>query len=122
MRVHSFLLPALFLVALSAFPAQAATGPLVLSGQITFFNDSGTFLIDLGGMAVGKTLGGKLSNVVTRDGAGAFVRKSIPAGALVTFTVVKRGAYPEGTIRYAGHDLGQWLVSKNLATPVKGTP
>ncbi|WP_407539533.1 hypothetical protein Q0M94_15360 [Deinococcus radiomollis] len=122
MRVRSLLLPALFLAALGAFPAQAATVPLVLSGQLTFFNDSGTFLIDLGGMSVGKTLGGKLSNVVTRDGAGAFVKKSIPAGALVTFTVLKKGAYPEGTIRYAGHDLGEWLVSKNLATLVGKTP
>ncbi|MGY2892278.1 hypothetical protein [Deinococcus sp. UYEF24] len=122
MRVRPLLLSALFLAALGAFPAQAVTAPPVLSGQIPFFNDSGAFLIDLGGMAVGKTLGGKLSNVVTLDGAAAFVKKSIPAGALVTFTVMKKGAYPEGTIRYAGHDLGEWLVSRHLATPVGSAP
>ena len=121
MRVSSLLLSVLSLAALCGSPVYAAA-PLVLTGQLTFFNDSGAFLLDLGGMTVGKTLGGKLSNVLTRDGAGAFVKKSIPAGAIVTFTVVKKGAYPEGTIRYAGHDLGAWLVSQKLATPLGTAP
>ncbi|WP_424949307.1 hypothetical protein [Deinococcus sp.] len=110
-------------LALCMLPAAAlAEAPLTVNGQITFFNDAGTFMLDLGGMSVGKTLGGKLSNVVPRDGAAAFIRKSIPSGALVSFTVTKKGAYPEGTIRYAGRDLGEWLVSRNLATPIAKAP
>jgi hypothetical protein len=92
-----------------------ARAPLVLTGQLTFFNDSGAFLLDLGNMGAGKSLAGKLIGVEVRSGAGDFVKKNIPVGALVSFTVIRKGAYPEGTITYAGHDLGQWLVSKKLA-------
>ena len=42
--------------------------------------------------------------------------------ARLGFTVTKKGANPEGTIQYAGRDLGAWLVSRNLATPVGKAP
>ena len=110
-------LPRLLLfLALGISGMGMAQAPLALRGQLTFFNDSGAFLLDLGNMGAGKSLAGKLIGVEVKSGAGDFVKKNIPVGALVSFTVIRKGAYPEGTISYAGHDLGQWLVSRKLAT------
>ncbi len=106
------------LLALTLPPTlAAASAPLTVQGQITFFNDSGTFLLDLGGMGVGKTLAGKLTGVQTLPGTMEWIKKTIPTGALVKFTVLKPGAYPEGTLSFAGKDVGALLIAAKLANP-----
>jgi hypothetical protein len=96
-----------------------AAGLPSLKAKISFFNDDGAFLLDLGATSTttGHSLGGKLANVVTGPGTAAFVKKVIPDGAVITFTVIKKGAYPEGTITFAGKDLGRLLVANKLAKP-----
>ncbi|WP_407539065.1 substrate-binding domain-containing protein [Deinococcus radiomollis] len=68
----------------------------------------------MGGTGLGKGLTAKLAGVVTKPGAGAFIKKFVPSGSLVTFNILKKGQVPEGTIIYGGRDLGEWLVSRNL--------
>jgi hypothetical protein len=114
-RLSRMLVAAALLVASSGL----AAGLPSLKAKISFFNDDGAFLLDLGATTTttGHSLGGKLAHVVTGPGTAAFVRKVVPAGAVVTFTVTKKGAYPEGTITFAGKDLGSLLVSNRLAKP-----
>ena len=84
-----------------------------------FFNDQGTFLLDLGNATSGNSLGGKLTGIISKEGAAAAVNKPIPKGARVQFKVTKTSAYPEGLLYFRGQDIAAWLVSKGLATRSK---
>lgn len=84
----SSLLGAIFAVSLSLTSFSVAQAPPALKGAIISFNDSGEFLFDVGGTGLGKGLTAKLAGVVTKPGAGAFIKKFVPSGSLVTFNIL----------------------------------
>ena len=88
----------------------------MVSGRLLFFNDAGTFMLDLGIDSPSSSIGGKLSGIRTKEGSAAAIRKMIPKDARLQFKVTKVSSYPEGLLYFNGKDLAAWLVSKGLAT------
>lgn len=104
-----------FLVAL-LFTTPASAQSSGVSGRLLFFNDECSFMLDLGLNTPSSSLGGKLSGVKCKEDAAAAIRKLITKDSRLKFKVTKVSSYPEGTLTFRDQDIGDWLVSKKLAT------
>lgn len=94
----------------SVLTASAQAPKAVLTGRLSFINDFGTVMIDIGSDENGwQKLGVKLMGVEGKDGLKVAATKLIPIGSLVRVEIMKSGNVPEVVLKLGTRNLNDQL-------------
>ncbi len=105
------------LAATLSLTAHAAGTPgAQMYGRLSFVDDMGNVLIDLGDEGDGwQKYGVKLSGVKAKDGLATAVTNLVPIGMLVRLQIVKGGSLPEVLIFNGSKNINVTLKQKGFA-------
>lgn len=96
-------------------PAASATGAQMY-GRLSFVDDMGNVLIDLGDEGNGwEKYGVKLSGVRAKDGLANAVTSLVPLGMLVRVQIVKAGSLPEVLLFNGNKNINAALAKKGFS-------
>ena len=107
--------PLLILAAGLGLTATAQAKSPQMYGRLSFIDDLGNVLIDLGDEGNGwQKYGVKLSGVKAKDGLADAVTRVVPLGVLVRIEIVKTGSLPEVLLYNGSKNVNVFLKQKGF--------